>query len=179
MCSVEESVNVETPLVGGAFVEAILTLMPGMREKLARGAVVLDAGCGRGHTLSVMARMFPRSVFRGYDLSPEAIAAARELADDRGIRNVDFEVVDVRKLFNEPEEYDLITAFDAIHGQAAPTIVVANLARSLKIGGVFLLQEMWGQERVRQLLASAGFTRHRFERLPADPLNYYCVASLL
>jgi 2-polyprenyl-3-methyl-5-hydroxy-6-metoxy-1,4-benzoquinol methylase len=189
MCVVEETpmtdVLMDVPAdevigrnVGVAFVEVFLRLMPGMRERLVRGAVVLDAGCGRGHVLNVMARMFPRSVFRGYDLSSEAIAAAREVADDRGVRNVDFEVFDVRRLTDEPEEYDLITAFDAIHGQSAPLLVLANLVRSLKPGGAFLMQEMWGQERARQLLTKAGFTQLRFTRVPADPVNYYCVATI-
>jgi 2-polyprenyl-3-methyl-5-hydroxy-6-metoxy-1,4-benzoquinol methylase len=178
MCAVEELID-PGPLVGAAFIEATLALMPGIRQKLERGAVVLDAGCGRGHMLNGMARMFPRSVFRGYDLSPEAIAAARELADERGVRNVDFDVVDVRNLRDEIEEYDLITAFNAIHGQASPPLVLSNLARALKVGGIFLMQEMWGQERARQLLTAAGFTRLRFERLAADPLYYYCVATLV
>lgn len=185
MCTVEEIAIVDAPAderigpnAGAAFVETILGLMPGVRERLVRGAVVLDAGCGRGQVLNVMAMMFPRSLFRGYDLSSGAIAAARELADDRGVRNVDFEVFDVRRLTDEPEEYDLITAFDAIHGQSSPLLVLANLARSLKPGGVFLLEEMWGQERARQLLTGAGFTQLRFVRVADDPLHYYCVAGL-
>lgn len=123
------------------YVDTLLALMPGMRERLANGATVLDVGCGRGHMMNVLARMFPRSLFRGYDLAREAIAFAREEADDWGLKNVDFEVGDVASL-DEPKSYDLITAFDAIHDQAYPRIVLRNIAEALRGGGVFLMQDI-------------------------------------
>jgi 2-polyprenyl-3-methyl-5-hydroxy-6-metoxy-1,4-benzoquinol methylase len=168
--------------------------------------------------MNVLARMFPRTLFRGYDLSRAAIAAAREEADDWGLRNVDFEICDVATLTDELEEYDLVIALDAIHDQAFPRTVLRNIAAALLPDGVFLMQDiaasselqrnldhpfapflytmsamhcmpvsladdgeglgtMWGEERARQLLAEAGFTALRFERLAGDPLNYYCVAT--
>ena len=49
----------------------------GLREALARGIDVLDVGCGSGRALNRLAAAFPRSRFTGYDISAEAIEAAR------------------------------------------------------------------------------------------------------
>lgn len=43
---------------------------------------------------------------------------------------------------DEAAAYDLITAFDSIHDQAYPTKVLANIARALRPGGVFLMVDI-------------------------------------
>ncbi|HET7434865.1 MAG TPA: methyltransferase domain-containing protein [Thermoanaerobaculia bacterium] len=122
-------------------IESLLALMPGMRHKLMRGAQVLDAGCGRGHMLNRLARMFPNSFFRGYDIDADAIADARAEAEAWELRNVELEVGDIASL-DEPKHYDLITAFDTIHDQAFPRAVLRNICAALREGGVFLMQEV-------------------------------------
>src|SRR5919205_2668347 len=54
----------------------ILPLVPGLAERLDSGIDVLDAGCGSGRALNLLARTFPNSSFVGYDISEEAIAHA-------------------------------------------------------------------------------------------------------
>jgi hypothetical protein len=39
------------------------------------------------------------------------------------------------------------------------------------------LGRMWGEERARQMLQEAGFTKTRFDGIASDPLRYYCVAG--
>lgn len=205
-------------LVDEEYVEALLELMPGMDLRLAAGACVLDAGCGDGAVLTVLARMFPRSAFRGYDISHDAIARANERAEEAGLQNVDFAVGDIASL-DEPRSYDLVLALESIHEQAFPRLVLRNVANALKRDGVFLMQEvaasshltrnsdnpsapmlyalsllhsvpvalaqdgeealgrMWGEERARQMLHEAGFTKTRFDSIASDPLRYYCVAG--
>ena len=50
--------------------------------------------------------------------------------------NAQFEVRDVTEL--PPASFDLITAFDAIHDQAAPALVLRGVREALADGGVFL-----------------------------------------
>ena len=119
----------------------ILPLVPGLAGRLARGLDVLDVGCGAGQALIRMAELYPESLFAGYDLSDEGIAAARAEAARRGVRNARFEVKDVARL-DEPGRYDLVTAFDAIHDQARPSQVLRNVRRALRTGGVFLMQDI-------------------------------------
>ena len=51
--------------------------------------------------------------------------------------NVRFEQRDAARL-GETARFDLITAFDAIHDQARPDLVLAGIAEALRPGGVFL-----------------------------------------
>lgn len=133
--------------VVAVLLEAILPAVPGLPAALAGGIDVLDVGCGRGRALNRMAAAFPRSRFLGVDLAGEAIAAARAEAGDRGLRNVRFEVHDVVELGREAC-FDLVTAFDAIHDQADPAAALAAVARALRGGGTFLMQDVRGTSRV-------------------------------
>jgi 2-polyprenyl-3-methyl-5-hydroxy-6-metoxy-1,4-benzoquinol methylase len=137
--------------VDESYIEALLALMPGLRERLVDGAEVLDLGCGQGFVLNVMARMFPNSRFRGYDISREAIGSAREDAEAWDLKNVEFEIGDVASL-EDVGAYDLVTAFDAIHDQAFPRIVLRNAARALKDEGWFLMQDLAGSSRLEKNL---------------------------
>jgi SAM-dependent methyltransferase len=133
--------------VVAALVETILPLAPGLVEKLERGIDVLDVGCGRGRALMRLAHAFPRSRFRGYEFSTEAVAAAREEAASEWLQNVEFDVVDLQRL-DEVERYDLITAFDIVHDQAAPDIVLRNIRRALRPDGLFLMQDIATESRL-------------------------------
>jgi SAM-dependent methyltransferase len=135
----EDSGQTVVPVLLGS----ILPLAGGLEERLEAGIDVLDVGCGSGRALNVMAARFPNSRFTGYDLSREAVAAGRAEAEHRGLANVRFEQRDLTD-FDEPESYDLITAFDAIHDQKAPDRVMAGIARSLRSNGTFLMQDIAG-----------------------------------
>jgi 2-polyprenyl-3-methyl-5-hydroxy-6-metoxy-1,4-benzoquinol methylase len=135
--------------VVAVLLERIVPLIPGLREALGRGIHALDVGCGSGRALCTLAAAFPRSRFVGFDLSAEAIGAARAEAAERGLHNVRFEVRDVADLEREGA-FDLVTAFDAIHDQAAPAAVLAAVARALRPDGVFLMQDIRGTSRVEE-----------------------------
>ena len=124
-----------------ALVEGILPLVPGLPAALADGLEVADVGCGRGHAVNLMAQAFPASRFTGYDFSVPAVEAAREEARRLGLRNASFEVVDVAEL-RADGRFDLVTAFDAIHDQAHPAAVLANVRRALRPGGTFLMVDI-------------------------------------
>jgi 2-polyprenyl-3-methyl-5-hydroxy-6-metoxy-1,4-benzoquinol methylase len=114
-------------------IAAILPLVPGLKEKLEAGIDVLDVGCGSGRAINLLARNFPNSRFKGKD------AAA----------------------IGEVEQYDLITAFDAIHDQARPDAVLREIYRALRPDGTFLMQDIAGSSHVHQNLDH-----------PAAPLMY-------
>src|SRR5262245_16520510 len=53
-------------------VPEVLPILDGVIEKLERGALVADIGCGVGEATMLMAQAFPRSEFHGYDTSQHA-----------------------------------------------------------------------------------------------------------
>jgi SAM-dependent methyltransferase len=126
----------------------ILPLVPGLVDRLREGVRVLDAGCGRGRALHLMAQLFPASQFVGYDLSREAIDWARAEADRLNLRNVEFHCRDLSSFADdagaEAGRYDLVTTFDAIHDQAQPRQLLAGINRALKDDGVYLAQDIAG-----------------------------------
>jgi SAM-dependent methyltransferase len=135
--------------VVAALLERVLPLAPGLADRLAQGIDVLDVGCGRGRALMHLAHAFPRSRFRGYEFSVEAVDAAREEAANEWLQNVDFEVLDLQRL-EDVARYDLITAFDIVHDQAAPATVLRNIRRALRPDGLFLMQDIAAQSRLEE-----------------------------
>lgn len=124
-----------------ALFDHILPLVPGLHEKLSAGIDVLDLGCGRGIALRMMAARYPRSRFVGLDLSSDAIAWAREQAAGDGLTNVRYEQADATTIAYA-QAFDFIVTFDAIHDQARPDLVLANIARALRPDGVYLMQDI-------------------------------------
>ena len=128
----------------------ILPLVPGLTDRLAKGISVLDVGCGSGRIMNRLAGLFPESSFVGIDLSMEAIETARKAASERSLSNIKFIQSDLSDFDQtaEPEAYDLITTFDAIHDQSRPKNVLRGIYRSLKADGVYLMQDIRGSSYV-------------------------------
>lgn len=135
-----------------ALINAILPIVPGLLESLRSGIAVLDAGCGRGHALNIMARAFPQSRFTGYDFSEEGIATAKAEAQAWKLTNVAFAVKDVTTV-EEVDCYSLITAFDTIYDQARPREVLKRIANALRPEGTFLMQDIAASSYVHKNLA--------------------------
>jgi 2-polyprenyl-3-methyl-5-hydroxy-6-metoxy-1,4-benzoquinol methylase len=118
-----------------------IDLIDGLRERLDAGLAVLDVGCGQGHAINLLARAFPLSQFVGYDFAAEAIAAATAEARQWGLTNSRFQVQDLAAM-QDQASFDLITAFDAIHDQARPDLVLQAIARALRPSGAFLMADV-------------------------------------
>jgi SAM-dependent methyltransferase len=147
-----------------ALTEHILPLVPGLAERLEEGIRVADLGCGRGKAILALAERFPRSTFVGLDLSEEAIGWARDRAVELGLDNATFEARDLSTHDRdaEPESFDLVTTFDAVHDQAAPRAMLRGIHRSLRPGGVYLMQDIDGHthhhENLEHPLGPFGYT---------------------
>lgn len=132
--------------------DAILPLVPGLAGRLERGARAADMGCGRGKAVLLLAERFPRSTFVGFDLSSEAIEAARAEALEKGLGNAEFIVRDLTTLDRDGDEeaFDLVTTFDAVHDQAAPLALLRGIRRTLRDDGVYLMQDIRGSSELAQ-----------------------------
>jgi SAM-dependent methyltransferase len=134
-----------------SLIESILPLVPGLIGRLHTGIDVADVGCGSGHALNLMARAFPNSRFTGYDFSDEGILAGRAEAARLGLANARFEARDIATL-NLRAQYDLITAFDAVHDQAQPARVLQSIADALRPDGTFLMVDIAASSNVGENL---------------------------
>lgn len=114
-------------------VDGFVAAVPGLTQRLGAGARVLDLGCGSGHALAVLAAAFPASRYLGIDIAPEAIAAA--IAETAEVHFVVGDAAD--PLPGGP--YDVVFAFDAIHDQQRPEVVLRRVRDALASGGVFVM----------------------------------------
>jgi SAM-dependent methyltransferase len=121
-------------------IDGFLIAAKGLPERLRTGIRAADFGCGTGHALNLMAREYPASTFVGYDLGEDAIIAARHEAVTMGLSNVRFKAQDIAALPSDTS-FDLIMAFDAIHDQTNPEIVLRTVARALAPEGIFFMVE--------------------------------------
>lgn len=137
-----------------ALLDHILPLIPDGRARLEMGSQVLDVGCGSGRALNLLAETFPNSHFTGYDISAEAIGAARTEARQKGLGNVAFVERDLSDFDHtaDAERFDLVTAFDAIHDQGRPRAVLKGIHRTLKTNGVYLMQDVHSSSRLENNL---------------------------
>ncbi|MFI6981689.1 class I SAM-dependent methyltransferase [Embleya sp. NPDC050154] len=132
-----------------ALVRGVLPMVPGLTERLTAGIDVLDVGTGQGHVVNVLARAFPKSRVKGVDISAQGIAAARREAEQLGLENAEFAVVDAAEPLGS---HDLITAFDVIHDLARPTRTLAAISDALREDGVFLMGEVNASSRLEENL---------------------------
>jgi 2-polyprenyl-3-methyl-5-hydroxy-6-metoxy-1,4-benzoquinol methylase len=133
----------------------ILPLVPGLTGRFSSGIRMLDVGCGRGRILNRLAALYPASRFVGIDLSNEAVEHGRAEASRAGARNAEFVAADLSDFDRtaEPEAFDFVTTFDAVHDQARPLNVLKGIHRTLKPDGVYLMQDIGGTSHVDQDVA--------------------------
>ena len=130
----------------------VLPLIPELSERLTKGIRMLDVGCGRGRIITRLAELFPKSTFLGMDLSKEAIESARREAGEKGLKNIELVAADLSQFHEtaQPETYDFVTTFDAVHDQARPLNVLRGIHRTLKQDGVYLMQDIKASSQVHR-----------------------------
>ncbi len=133
--------------------------LEGVREKLKRGALVADVGCGHGASTLILAEAFPNSTFVGYDFHDASIECARERARDAGLANVRFEVASAK---DYPGEYDLVAFFDCLHDMGDPVGAARHVRTTLRPGGTWMIVEPAAGDRLEENLT------------PIGRLNYAC-----
>ena len=132
---------VETLLAG--LLDQILPMAPGLPEALERGIDLLDIRCNNGRTLNHLAAAFPRSRFTGFGTRFQSVECARAEAREAGLPNVRFALHDPMEL-DAVDQFDCVTAFDAIHDHRNPQAVLRAVAGALRPDGVFLLRDLAG-----------------------------------
>jgi SAM-dependent methyltransferase len=117
---------------------------------------VLSLCCGFGHAeRALMPRLPSGAQCLALDIAPGAVEAARRLAEESGVTNVQYEVADLNTYKWIPGEFDLILANGALHHLTNLEQVLSGVRDALKPGGVFFSVEFVGpnyqDHTIRQL----------------------------
>lgn len=112
---------------------------------IAKGMRVLDVGSGAGDVALIAADLVGEGgEVVGVDNAPKAVEVATQTAQERGLRNVGFQVGD-------PTEMEFDPTFDAVIGryvlpfQPDPAVMLLALSRHLRKGGLIVFHEPeWG-----------------------------------
>ena len=102
--------------------------------------IVLDAGCGTGHTALAFAPHVAQVI--ALDFTEGMLAQGRQLAAERGITNVEFRLGDVEKLSFADGAADLIVSRYSAHHWPHPATALDGFRRILKPGGYFILNDI-------------------------------------
>ena len=101
--------NFPIPQAQPEYLAAIATVR-GLKPQDPAEAHVLELGCGQGLNLIALAEGRPRGTFLGVDSSERQIVAARRVAQEVGLSNIEFRQQDILDLGNELGTFDYIIA---------------------------------------------------------------------
>lgn len=101
---------------------------------------VLDIATGGGHTALKFAP-YVRSVIAS-DLTQQMLAAAEAFIREQGTNNIEFRQADAEDLPFEDRQFDLVTCRIAAHHFPNAAQFVLESGRTLKPGGLLLVQDM-------------------------------------
>ena len=147
-----------------------LPALDGVVEKLERGAVVADVGCGHGSSTILMAQAFPNSTFVGSDYHDGSIETARERAKEAGVaERVSFQVAPASAYSGT--EYDLITMFDCLHDMGDPVGAARHVRSTLKPDGTWLIVEPNAGDRIEENFNPVGRAFYSFSTLLCTPAS--------
>ncbi len=98
---------------------------------------VLDVGTGAGHAAFAFAPHV--QVVEGIDITSAMLEQARSGAEARGLENIHFSPADVEALPHEDNTFDMVVSRWCAHHYPNIRLALAQIARVLKPGGIFLL----------------------------------------
>ena len=105
---------------------------------------VLDIATGGGHTALAFAKHVASVI--ASDLTPEMLDAAAAHFRDKGAANISVERADAEDLPFDDASFDIVTARIAPHHFPQPERFVAGVARVLRPGGRFILDDNMAPE---------------------------------
>ena len=118
------------------------------RSPLTSESVVLDAGCGAGHTAMAYAPHVQRVI--ACDFSGAMLEQVRALARERGIQNVRAQLADVDALPFPESAFDVVASRYSAHHWTHPQRALREFRRVLRDDGIFILSDIMAAEDYAQ-----------------------------
>ena len=119
------------------------------RAGFRRGHRILDVGCGPGFaTVDLAQRVGPRGKVVAVDISQRFITHLEEWAKARGLTNIRTAQSSVERLAIRESGFDGAYARWVLCFVRRPAAVLRQVARRLKRGGVFVIQDYYRYENI-------------------------------
>ncbi len=119
--------------------------------KLQGTEALIDIGCGDGKITAKLARCLPKGKAVGIDSSPQMIKLAQTTFPRKDYPNLDFQVMDARKLiFNQ--EFEVVFSNAALHWIVDQKSVMQGVQRILKPNGRLVVQ-MAGKGNAQDIIS--------------------------
>ena len=112
-----------------------------------RHGMILDLACGPGNFTRRIARLAPKSVVVGFDLSPQMLERAVRLTKKENLTNVHYIRGSALSLPFRGESFDAVTCCGALQLFQDQDQAVGEIARVLKTQGDFVCQTTLGPRR--------------------------------
>jgi SAM-dependent methyltransferase len=132
---------------------------------------VVDIGCGTGRTTRDAARLALNGTALGIDVSAPAVARARRLARDEGLRNVAFECADAQVHQFPGSRFDLAISRFGTMFFGDPVAAFANIGRALRPAGRLVMLVWQAREHNEWAVAIDRILAADGEPGPADPFS--------
>jgi 2-polyprenyl-3-methyl-5-hydroxy-6-metoxy-1,4-benzoquinol methylase len=147
-----------------------LPALDGVVDKLQRGALVADVGCGHGSSTILMAQAFPNSTFVGSDYHDGSIETARRRAQEAGVADrASFQIAPAAAYGGS--DYDLVTMFDCLHDMGDPVGAARHVHGTLKPDGTWMIVEPNAGDRIEDNLNPVGRAYYGFSTLLCTPAS--------
>ncbi len=142
------------------------------------GTSVLDAGCGTGYSLTLIAKRFRPRELTGIDIIPSQVEKARSRSTFATVRVGDITALDIPS-----QSFDVVFLLEVLHHTQDWRAALSEVARVVKEDGVLILEEpgniqlrleRWALGSSGSLEASVrtGFSlRHLRSEMPANGLR--------
>jgi ubiquinone/menaquinone biosynthesis C-methylase UbiE len=113
------------------------------RMSLKPGALVLEVGCGRGAGADLILKKFQLETIHAMDLDLEMIRKAGKYLPSNQRKRVFMNTADVMHLPYRSEFFDAVFGFGVLHHVPDWRRGLAEIARVLKTGGVYIMEELY------------------------------------
>ena len=123
----------------------------GIDASVDAGAKVLDVGCGFGGTSRYLAdKLGPKAEVTGITLSPNQVKRGTELAEERGLPNAKFQVMNALEMDFPDNSFDIVWACESGEHMPDKEAYINEMMRVLKPGGKFVMAT-WCQRDDREV----------------------------
>jgi len=132
------------------FIDEMMKL-GGISPETDSGAKVLDVGCGVGGTSRYIAKKLgPDADVTGITLSPNQVKRATELADEQGVPNAKFTVMNALEMDFPDNTFDVVWACESGEHMPDKEAYINEMMRVLKPGGKYVMAT-WCQRDDREV----------------------------